>query len=622
MDTSRTNPLPARTHDADADADAETPLPLDPREVASALQHLAPLQQLRALVEHPRARDAVAALAPLPLFHLIRTLGDESCTDLLHLASQEQVQAFIDLECWSHDALDGARFAHWLNLLLEQPDDDNLRRQLLGLDREDLVLFLQEHVAVFVFDEDDEPPHDLLELGRDWEESPDHLYKLIFGDDEDANRLIRRFLQRLYDVDIDLARLLLDASRLELRAPIEEAAYHLRTGRLEDLGFPPREEALALYAPAHPEPLKRALLDALGQPTPAPRPPEDAFLLPAPFQEAAERAPAFFTQALQRLNQRPDVDQDTLQRRIAALTQKALTADAVPPGDLEAIRHAAQRVLATLSLGLQHAADSDLDRAADLLQRAWPHDLFRLGFALTLGLRRQAEQLLAGGTLRDTLSITQSPLSLLPEHARLTLDPLLQPRPEYGDPLLGYAVPFSELDQLHRTAARLSLVGFQVMALFGVLRLDRDTIAALAYQDHTLPPVEQLSTETLLATALALAALGHPPTPLRHLTLTEVAHLLRGPLHEAHRLLAKLPEPRPIPALAPLDDTLLGRRAIALLTEGDALSPQMLPIVRTTARRLIERLDDLLGDLDPEDLDPASLGDALLVTVKATPPAP
>ena len=63
-------------------------------------------------------------------------------------------------------------------------------------------------------------------------------------------RLIGTFLDFVYRHDHNLYIQLMEEVRLEVESEVEELAYNFRSGRLADLGFPERDEALGSLVPA------------------------------------------------------------------------------------------------------------------------------------------------------------------------------------------------------------------------------------------------------------------------------------------------------------------------------------------------------------------------------------
>ena len=580
----------------------------------AAFERLAPMELMDALISRPDARDAVHQIAPLSLYHLIREIGVEDAVELAQLASPQQIQAFVDLDCWRRDAFLDAPLIEWLQLVLRTEDDD-LKQTLRGIDLEPLAIMMRDRTMLFVADEDNQPPEELQLIDAPGE-TLDGVYFLVYKDQTDeANHTIRFMLRRLYDLDRDLAWTLLETMRWELRAPMEENAYQSRRVRLESLGFYEVTEALEIYAALDASKLKDRL-DQAPRPQMPTHPPEGLLLLPDLFREPLERD-SFLKRALARLTHRidegleEDTDPDTWTFALIALTHKAMAADAVEMRDLESCRRTYARVLGTLTLALELISGRDLDTAASLLARTHPVELFRAGYTATARLALSARRLLGNEAAAARLSlIDDAPYSLLNTEEKLLVDSLLDPRPTYHDPDKAFSEPFSSLADLERSALRLSRLAFKITALFGLASdLDHSAIAQIAFAPGTLPPVEAIDLDTLLTTLVARRALACDGATLRPLDPGELAALVRGPLKDA--LASGSPHPDSNPLVAAALSTL----------SNEQIDPAASPLARSLALTITARLTDELAHLDPDeiisgDILPEHLGNLLLLTAR------
>ena len=74
------------------------------------------------LLEHPEPRKVVELIPVEHLYVMMHEIGVEDALVLLDLASPEQVQGFIDIDCWDHDRLSLAKARTWMLLLNETED--------------------------------------------------------------------------------------------------------------------------------------------------------------------------------------------------------------------------------------------------------------------------------------------------------------------------------------------------------------------------------------------------------------------------------------------------------------------------------------------------------------------
>ncbi|HWM87394.1 MAG TPA: DUF6178 family protein [Kofleriaceae bacterium] len=116
-----------------------------------------PRQLLHRILDHPGLVDGVQGLAPRALGRLIRHVGLEDASEIISLATTEQLAAVFDDDLWraerpgADESFDGARFALWLEVMVEA-GAELAARHLTELD-EDLVA-LALHTQVMVIDMD------------------------------------------------------------------------------------------------------------------------------------------------------------------------------------------------------------------------------------------------------------------------------------------------------------------------------------------------------------------------------------------------------------------------------------------------------------------------------------
>ena len=356
----------------------------------------------------------VRALDAFYVYHLASAVGREDAVELLQLASPDQVQRFVDLDGWRRDAVLHDKVLGWLALYVELDDDDFLALAR-DLDPEVLALLFKRYTEVyFTRDEEGEVNPVLAHLGN-YEESPDGTYAIVYDDeaDEDATRVLRKVVERLFAVDLVLAHAVLEATRWELSSEMQEAAYQLRRGRLEEMGFVGFEEALEVYAWLDPEAYKTSAV------APQPRVPE-GFLLPAIYRASPQD---FLSRCAALLPEVAGPDGRTsaqLEFALAMTTNKVLSADAVDPSNRSAVQRAVTRTRGHISLALEYLAGRDERRGAELLASSRLEDLFRVGYSLLLKLQKTARQLLTSERVADQLTLVDDqPLSMLRPDERL-----------------------------------------------------------------------------------------------------------------------------------------------------------------------------------------------------------
>jgi hypothetical protein len=149
-------------------------------------------------------------------------------------------------------------------------------------------------------------------------------------------------------------------------------AERWRTGRLEDLGFPPREDAvLALYAHLPPEELAALPADARALEV-------DAWRLPVWQPElpvAADARHAVFRAAAELGAE----DRGAFFYALLSLANAVAVADRMPLGEAESTPAAIERAAQLASAGLEHLADVHGLPATEILRRIPLLRLYRIG---------------------------------------------------------------------------------------------------------------------------------------------------------------------------------------------------------------------------------------------------
>jgi hypothetical protein len=166
----------------------------------------------------------------------------------LAAASGEQWQYLLDLETWRRDSLDASKTLVWLECLARA----NAARlaEWLFSEQGDLVsLILLRRAHVLFRDEEGQwdVPSGYVSL--------DGAFYIKAADPVEA-QLLENFLRVLARGNDEAYWALLFNLSSYLPAETEEELYRLRSARLAEYGFPPFEEALAVYAPLEPSALK------------------------------------------------------------------------------------------------------------------------------------------------------------------------------------------------------------------------------------------------------------------------------------------------------------------------------------------------------------------------------
>jgi hypothetical protein len=576
-----------------------------------------PHQALDQLLRRPDAAKLVRSTQAQPLFLFIKSLGLADATELLALCSTQQLQAFLDMDAWEGDRVAPARFYPWLEALLElgvQKTGAHVRR----LDPELLTTFLSPRLHVYELT-DEEPPDE--PLGRFYA-TPDRFYMLdILPDpdgDEDRPALLQRFFDTLYRADLELARTIVQSARWDAGAPAEESAYRFRSARMADLGYIEYYEALKIYM----------LLDPQAPPPPS----ELAASKTAPIIDEGTRALVFapgledvdgtFNRAATYL---PEGERSQLFQQLLLMANRVMAADRIELGDATAARTALRRTAGYLSLGLEfrllpavaggrsqaaQPVQINIAQAAQVLRETSLLYLFRLGYSLTVQLRKLASLLVEGHEAGlTTLSPQRDPASLLPPRLSEPLRGILLLRPLYSGyldatvrPASPLSVvpplrPFGGLRELSRAAAFLADLSTLGKFLTTGLGLRRDNLVEVL--GSTTPNANDVQLSDLLGTMIANLLLLRPPVlvPIARRDLPALRHTAWS---DKATLIARLE--------ARVRERALGESEVALLWSAPSMR-----LVDETLEALGRSLGSLPEALSPELADVVTRLDGLVL---------
>ncbi len=553
-------------------------------------------QRLKAILAAPDPVARVRAMAVQDLFLLVKNVGLPDAVELLELADPEQVQRMLDLDVWTRDRLDTRRYAEWLEVMLEAYAErfDTL---LDDLDLEPLLVFLKRHAAFYLNTEDMPEPLKEHLAQVEAEETPDGMFLLELPSNDPHEDLIRLFVDRLYRADLKRAQTLLLGLIGELPSQLEETAYRLRTGRLEELGFLEYDEALALYRPlpaSQPVP-RRSRVDAA--PTPVQL---------APTRYLHRDRNAFLAEALQVFSRR--YPHDDLSFDLIALSNRVMVAERLNPGEPQEQVRAIQIVLDLVGLGLALLSRGSVDAAVEALHEVHLSWLFRLAHTRTLELRRRARRI--ERSLRADFRRLPGPHADSPYLE--VLEGLKGLRPQYylglePDAPSSTYVTFHDPAQIERVAQELDILRAVQRFVFSHLAIDPpagDTLARSLARYH-----RRLTPGGVLLTAAARRMLGDPmaPRPLEPGEFqTWLSRAFEGPVKPG--------------ALRPLADGFAGELISAARAfdaehgEGGVEKRDPGPVTRFVMR-LLDETREAYGALDPsQPVDPRLVGGPVYLT--------
>ncbi len=333
-------------------------------ELVRRLTELAPRHRIDAMMEEVDGRALVRSLPAEDVYSTIIDVGLADSTEVVQLATPEQFRTFVDLAAWQRDRMDPLEVLHWLRAARGDDDDDFIKK-VHSLDIEVLELIYKR--LTIIHDLEENPDVDTEGVTM---EMPEGKYLLEFRIDGVDEAALRRLTYDLTTQNpFELGRFL-EAVRWEAVTELEETAYQFRSARLEDLGFPPLEEAIKVFAWVDPE-----KLGIKGTP------------------KAGLSNQGHIDSVAAAFRGLDPVERQNLEGEVRYLVNCVLVADAAEPGDPLALKRLSEHARDYLDLGLEHYTGGDPELATDVVRVTTLRALFQCGFSLTLRLRRQAEKL-------------------------------------------------------------------------------------------------------------------------------------------------------------------------------------------------------------------------------------
>ena len=350
-------------------------------DLSRQLMGLPARQRLNAILDRVDSEELVQRLAVQDFYFSVQEIGSEDALPLLALANLDQINHLFDVEWWQKDSILPSKAVEWLDRLA-RASESKLLAWLYQADFELLVMLFKKWLSVHVAKEDEDAlevrdrlPMNTLDDTYYWE--------VRYPQYED---FVRNLLGVLFEVNQSFYRELMDHILNAVDVEVEEDAYRFHRGRLEDNAIPSFHDALEIYRP-----LTR--LQAPGKGGVKAWRAEEA---PAPtFALALIPQGDFLGEALRRV--KDPALAGGLQMELAALSNKVMVADQLPPENAESMRHAAGKATATVNLGLELYSGGDLQEAAHGIEEIMLEDLFRVGHSQAILLQRKLREMVEKG---------------------------------------------------------------------------------------------------------------------------------------------------------------------------------------------------------------------------------
>ncbi len=353
------------------------------------------MKRLDWIISQPEPAAFVGQLAPQELFYWMRDIGKEDAYVLLEYATQEQLQALVDIDAWQRHELQLPRWLEWLDLALAV-DTDTAQRFLAAQDDETYLWLFSEGVEVLPADTD----LDFIADDKAVFHTPDGMYVITVPRGHLLEERIPQLMRLLWSADMGRARAILQQVQFDLRSQNEEEMIRFRSARLMELGFEPPTEALEVYAYEPPAAAKAALRSELAAAAPSPIDGLAGVLSHQSFDPVLKGVspPDLLRAALGGLS---EAERLRVGDGLAYLANKVFMADVGDLSRIEDLPEYAARAIGFANLGLMYLSDEDEDTAARALGRVSVEHCFRVGHSLVFLQVRRARALArrAGRTL-------------------------------------------------------------------------------------------------------------------------------------------------------------------------------------------------------------------------------
>ncbi len=363
------------------------------------ISSLPPQDALNHILDYHQPAALVHSLPEEDLYFLIHDIGPEDALPLLSLASARQLDFILDREIWRKDRMDNQTLTRWFDLMMQA--DPTRFVTWLAREKIDLLEFYLHRNIEMKAREHDQERSDftedfftfdnvlyirIIEEGPDpGSASPDSESRQI--QDEKRRDVLMKLLKGISFSDYSVYQNILFESAQVLPAETEEEAFRCRNVRLEEKGFLPFDEAIAIYRPLEP-----GELIPKGRKTDPPRHAQDPVhpVPMAPF--ALIRTDSVFTHALTSILD--ETLRMRLQEEFAALCNQIIVADQKEVKKKEDLRPVVKKVCGYISIGMERIIDDGASFAdtADLLLQHPVSRLFQVGYGRIWEMKRRANR--------------------------------------------------------------------------------------------------------------------------------------------------------------------------------------------------------------------------------------
>jgi hypothetical protein len=428
-----------------------------------------PEQRASSLIDSPNCEEILQHIPVQEAYLIVKDNFGGDSQFLLPYVKPERIATFIDIDCWKGDIPSAEGIFEWLSELANAADD-TLMDTLSILDQELIILLFYPYLKVTIISPTDDNMFEMIEAGF---ETLDNNYFFTFSENTEETKLLRFILDRTFLYNQDMYFRILEGVRWELTANMEETAFHRRSIRLTELGFPPPEEASGIYAR---RPTRNIISSGLKTDQIPVIRENEKFFLPALYNEQISGS-SLLTSTMAETDSRT-VENFTFE--MMYLTNKIIMADHKPLNDSDSLRISAEKAAALTSLGLSIAMRNKAENAPEILKEMTAETLFSLGFNTLMELQDRLRLNLKG--------IGQG---IIPQSCREITESLLK---KYPVTIEDRFITIDDIDSANEVIERLELMHEMIKDIdFKGTRLEGVNVAA-----------EEMDLENIILTVIAL----------------------------------------------------------------------------------------------------------------------
>lgn len=340
-------------------------------EKKSYLKTVTAKEKMDLILADPDAKRLTASLEPQEFFWAIKEIGETDALELLQLASTDQRVFILDMELWEGSLFSEEKAFEWLSYFVES-GEPAVHELLKHLDFELLQLLLGRELVVGGGIGDQSNDEERL---ADYDHTLDGVFMLNFKNPKHS-QLIGTFLSMLIKLDNPLYTALMEGVKGDVDLELEEECLRFRNGRLEDLGFPPLDEALSIYARVSPDHFQLQ---------------GDKMLSPA--SEGGHLIPIGTGDDTLLFRALAIAGDPTLQQELNYLVNSALVAEGKAFHEPESMLGVMQRVLGYLNIALEKLSSGDVQKAAAIVSGEELKRLFQFGYSIVMELKFAAQDI-------------------------------------------------------------------------------------------------------------------------------------------------------------------------------------------------------------------------------------